>query len=506
MELAYQAWQIYNFVGLALTLAAAVFLRRRSVRIAGWLAEAAAAAYGVATVPALAVVGGLLAWLVLALQFWLVFLALRLQAGRLHPDFLRRSSVRSAVWLTLLAWLAAALWLSSGAALNRLAAEVALAFSLFAGAWFAWRIKGYYSEVGLMSLQRGTPGKPLPSVSLAIPVRNENPALGQCLESVLASDYSKMEVLVYDDCSQDGTSQIIRSYAARGVRFISGQKPAEGWIGKNQAMQELYAAASGQYVIFMGADTRIKPDSIGRALSYMETAGLDMISVVPLRQDGLRVSTVLQQLRYFWQMTLPGWLVAAPVSSAFWCVKADSLQTLGGFAAVRHKIVPESGFAAALAKNQKYRMLIGVAPSLDVTTEKKWSSQAETAIRLLYPLYRRRPLTVIAAAVALAALTSPYLTLLVLAGGGVSVGLAVSAIAATLLSLTYAAYLRLTAPRVWWTGIISFPLLLVQEIILSVASMLMYELGRVSWKGRNICFAVLRRPAPKKSSLSLRPE
>ena len=69
----------------------------------------------------------------------------------------------------------------------------------------------------------------LPSVSVLIPARNEQVAMRSSLEMVLASDYPKLEVIVLDDNSVDNTSDEIKLFAHAGVRFVSGEKPPEGW-------------------------------------------------------------------------------------------------------------------------------------------------------------------------------------------------------------------------------------------------------------------------------------
>ena len=56
-------------------------------------------------------------------------------------------------------------------------------------------------------------------VSVIIPCRNEAEFLGRCLDSILAGDYpaGRMEVLVVDGRSEDGTREVAGSYAARVV-------------------------------------------------------------------------------------------------------------------------------------------------------------------------------------------------------------------------------------------------------------------------------------------------
>jgi cellulose synthase/poly-beta-1,6-N-acetylglucosamine synthase-like glycosyltransferase len=87
--------------------------------------------------------------------------------------------------------------------------------------------------------QRVTPKQmitELPSVSVCIPARNEMHVMTECLESVLASTYPKLEVIVLDDRSEDTTSTLVKAFARDGVRFVEGKKLPPGWLGKNYAL------------------------------------------------------------------------------------------------------------------------------------------------------------------------------------------------------------------------------------------------------------------------------
>ena len=130
-----------------------------------------------------------------------------------------------------------------------------------------------------------------PSVSVCIPARNETHAMAQCLERVLASDYKKLEIIVFDDSSTDDTSILVRSFAHAGVRFVPGTALPEGWLGRNHALEVLAREASGTYVVFMDVDTNITPTTISQLVGYMMTENLVMASVLPGRSDTGRAST-----------------------------------------------------------------------------------------------------------------------------------------------------------------------------------------------------------------------
>lgn len=61
-----------------------------------------------------------------------------------------------------------------------------------------------------------------PIVSIIIPCRNEVAFIAGCLDSVLANDFpkDKLEILVVDGVSEDGTRELLESYA-RGHAFLS---------------------------------------------------------------------------------------------------------------------------------------------------------------------------------------------------------------------------------------------------------------------------------------------
>jgi glycosyltransferase involved in cell wall biosynthesis len=57
----------------------------------------------------------------------------------------------------------------------------------------------------------------LPLVSVVVPCRNERRYIGPCLDALLAMDYphDRLEILVADGMSDDGTRDVLAAYAAR---------------------------------------------------------------------------------------------------------------------------------------------------------------------------------------------------------------------------------------------------------------------------------------------------
>jgi len=113
-----------------------------------------------------------------------------------------------------------------------------------------------------------TPAKPpaegAPLISICVPARNEENNIRNCVESALAQDYPNIEVIVLDDRSTDATLTQLREIAARDSRLlpISGSDLPEGWAGKPHALFQASAAAHGEWLCFVDADTFLKPEAI----------------------------------------------------------------------------------------------------------------------------------------------------------------------------------------------------------------------------------------------------
>ena len=330
-----------------------------------------------------------------------------------------------------------------------------------------------------------------PSVSVCIPARNETHAMTQCLERVLASDYKKMEIVVFDDESADNTSFLINSFAHAGVRFIPGATLPEGWLGRNHALEILAREASGTYIIYLNVDTHIMPTTISQLVGYAMTEKLEMLSVIPGRNDIWRSNVLFGHLRYFWEIILSRESSPA-TSSSLWMIKRHTfLDTIGGLVSHKTEVEPEERLAAIIG-TKAYHCLVS-DQRLGVSYEKKWQSQYETSRRLLYPMVGGNWLGGLVALVILALLNTPLLLVL----SGLVVGWmpmhSIALVYVVLFSLLYGRYTHAVWRRNWWIGALSWPVIVMQELALFIASVAGYVHGTITWKGRPITSAKLAR-------------
>ncbi|MDO4870937.1 MAG: glycosyltransferase family 2 protein, partial [Candidatus Saccharibacteria bacterium] len=331
------------------------------------------------------------------------------------------------------------------------------------------------------------PLEKLPSVSVCIPVRNEHHAIAECLELVLASDYPKMEVIVLDDESVDNTSDIIRSFAHAGVRFIKGDKLPRGWIGKNKAFEKLTSEASGEYILFLSVDTKIQPRDISTLIRYTEQHQLGMIGVMPQRRN-FHINVIFGTMRFLWELVLQSRSLPATSTSA-WMVKADELKRYGNFWENHRAVIrPETSLAKLFYDQQQYRFLIA-NKFLSIGQEKKWRSQLATTVRTSSRIFSQSPYLRASILVILASIIiSTGVIIFNLITSTTSWIKIVSSLILFGFGLTYCQFTRLAWRKAWFLGLISWIWTVPQELFLLVISILRSNLHILSWKGRRLPF------------------
>ena len=92
-------------------------------------------------------------------------------------------------------------------------------------------------------------------ISIIIPNYNGGRTIKECLESVLAFKDDSTEVIVVDDCSDDGSRDIIRTYPCR---LIALEKRSGAAAARNAGA----AAGKGDVLFFIDADCLLQEDTL----------------------------------------------------------------------------------------------------------------------------------------------------------------------------------------------------------------------------------------------------
>ena len=173
----------------------------------------------------------------------------------------------------------------------------------------------------------------VPFVSILVPAYNEELVIANTIRSLLASDYSKYEIIVIDDGSQDNTSKIV-SWEFGGDERVRLFTVANA--GKASALNTGLRYARGEVVIALDADTLFAPHTVGALAHrfYDKTLG----AIAGNAKVGNRVNLVTrwQALEYITSQNMDrrafaslNCITVVPGAVGAW--RKDLLVDVGGF-------------------------------------------------------------------------------------------------------------------------------------------------------------------------------
>lgn len=116
--------------------------------------------------------------------------------------------------------------------------------------------------------------QPSPTVSAIVPCYNAEGTIDRCLASILEQTHPVTEILVYDDCSTDGSAAALARMAARHsiISVITGTDNK----GAGHARTTLLQAAQGEYLAFLDADDVWRPTKLAAQLDLMHRVAADI--------------------------------------------------------------------------------------------------------------------------------------------------------------------------------------------------------------------------------------
>mgnify|MGYP001562896461 CR=1 FL=1 len=259
-----------------------------------------------------------------------------------------------------------ALW-AAGATGGRLLA-VAKLTSLFSG---RWRLDPLPPAARGGEDGAGDPAGGGMRLSVCVPARDESAVIGRLLASLDAQDLAGMEVIVVDDRSSDGTGDIARGHRCT---VIDGVEPPDGWLGKNWALHQAVAASTGEFLLFVDADTWHDPAACRTVVEAIRRLEADVLVVL----GGQRVESWAERLvqPFFWSLLLslfnperaedPRFPDDAMGNGQFACFRRDAYFRAGGHQAVRDRIVEDVALVREL-KRAGGRYAVRVGPSVTTT-------------------------------------------------------------------------------------------------------------------------------------------
>jgi glycosyltransferase involved in cell wall biosynthesis len=130
-------------------------------------------------------------------------------------------------------------------------------------------------------------------VSIVIPCYNEKDTIEKIVEAVRNAPLTSKEIIVVDDCSEDGTQILLREKVSQMVDRVIYHSANQG---KGAALRSGFAAATGDFILVQDADLEYSPEDYPVLLEPLMLGKAD--AVIGSRFMGGRPHRVL----FFWHM------------------------------------------------------------------------------------------------------------------------------------------------------------------------------------------------------------
>lgn len=188
-------------------------------------------------------------------------------------------------------------------------------------------------------------------LSIVIPVYNEKNTLNSLLTRVEAVDYEK-EIVLVDDCSTDGTREIVESYKNKKEYTVVMHQYNRG---KGAALRTGFAEASGDIIIIQDADLEYDPKDYGKLLEPILDGRADVVY-------GSRFLGGPHRVLFFWHYVgnmaltlLSNVMTNLNLTDMETCYKVFSRQVLDSIDLKCNRFGFEPEFTSKVAK-QKFRI------------------------------------------------------------------------------------------------------------------------------------------------------
>ncbi|MFJ8692761.1 glycosyltransferase [Streptomyces roseolilacinus] len=357
-----------------------------------------------------------------------------------------------------------------------------------------------------------------PSVAVVVPARDEAEVLPVSLPSLLAQDYpGRVEVVLVDDGSEDGTGDLARALAERssGSRTDGGSRaglpltvvspgpPEPGWTGKLWAVRHgigvVCARGEGapDFLLLTDADIAHAPDSLRRLVAAAVSHRLDLVSqMARLRVSGVWERLVVPAFVYFFCQLYPFRRVnrdgARTAAAAGGCVllRTEAAERAGVPDAVRDAVIDDVALARAV-RRAGGRLWLGLAEHVEsVRPYPRLADLWRMVARSAYAQLRHSGVLLAATVAGLALVyLAPPLCLAIGVGGGDAVAAWAGGAAWAVMAGTYAPVLRYYRQPPWAAALL--PLTAFLYLLMTVDSAVRHHRGRgAAWKGRTY-------PAPR---------
>lgn len=275
-----------------------------------------------------------------------------------------------------------------------------------------------------------------PKVSVIVPAYNEAENIRDCAIAILEStplSVDNLEVLIVDDRSTDDTKAIGQTLQQHPgdprLKILAGQpRPTnQYWAGKNWACAQAVQIATGDFLLFIDADVRLKSGAIETAIATAQTEKIDLLTCMPALVCECFAEWLVQPIMFnhlavcydFTAVNDSSKIDSAFAGGPFMLFRRSAYEKIGGHQAVAGEIVEDVELARRIKRAGLKLALYSGSNLASVRMYRSWSALWEGWTKNLYLGAKRSwEMMIYMAAIMLFLYPMPWLALGVLLANG----------------------------------------------------------------------------------------
>ena len=342
-------------------------------------------------------------------------------------------------------------------------------------------------------------------ITVIVPARDEEAAIGATLRSLLASKGVRLQIIAVNDRSTDRTGVRMEDMAAETaanggrhtLQVLHVDALPSGWLGKPHAMAMAAKHARSPWLLFTDGDVLFQQQALEIALRAAEAQNADHLVLTPtviITTAAERAMLATMNALSQWMIRL--WKVSDPRAKdyigvgAFNLIRRDVYEKLGGFEALRMEVLDDLRMGWMI-KRAGYRQCVILGPDL---VRLRWLHSALGVVHLAekngFAAYRYNVALTLLAGLGLATIALLPLIAIVAGGWALVAGL-LSYIA---VGLTFWGNRKVTAAPAWLAILYAPATLVVLYALMRSMTLALVRQG-IDWRGTRYSLSEIRRYA-----------
>ena len=187
---------------------------------------------------------------------------------------------------------------------------------------------------------------PLPSVSIVIPVRNEELHIEQLIKDILAQDYPAhlIEIIIVDDHSEDKTPEIVRRFQNDNIHLISlDQYLKDQGVStayKKKAIEAGVQSAKGQLIMTTDGDCHVSKQWINSMVNIWHSSGAKLLTGAVVMTETDTFFKKFQSLDFLGMMGITAAMLNLKIynmaNGANLLYEKSAFESVNGFSGIHH--------------------------------------------------------------------------------------------------------------------------------------------------------------------------